>query len=91
MANKKIDGSMASSLMEAVEYLAKLEAEISHLRWRVCYYDDPANAFVISSQKARAHCRQIMRALDGVEHRFVYGENNDKTNDEQERTIRSVK
>lgn len=91
MADRKIDGSMASALLDAVEHLAGLELEMQRLRWRVCYHDDPINANVILSQKAKTHCRKLMQALEKVEHRLVSGESDDRINAEQERAIRAVK
>lgn len=91
MADKKIDGSIVSAMMDAVEHLAKLEVEMERLRWRFCYYDDPANSYIV--RKLRAHSRKLMEALGQVEYRmsFEEGKQEQEQEQEQERAIRAVK
>jgi hypothetical protein len=88
MSDKKIDGGVADALLDAVEHLTHLEHDMRHLRWRICYHDDPANTFVFSAAQARAHCRKLMQALTSLEHR-LQDEKNEA--DEQGRAIRAVK
>jgi len=88
MSEKKIGGYTASALLDAVEHLAKVEKELGHLQWRLCFYDDPANSFANTAFKARAHSRDLLRALDRL-HTQLQIEKDEA--DDQGRAIRAVK
>jgi hypothetical protein len=65
MARKKIDGSVASYLMDAVEHMTSLEGQMREMRWRLCWRDDLR---VHAVQSAKKHCRGMLRDLEMVEH-----------------------
>ena len=88
MSDKKIDGSTANHLMDAVEHLAKLELEMRQLKWRLCYHEDNSHYLVSTAMSARTHARKTMEALARVEYR-LQAELIEAT--EQGRAIRAVK
>ena len=85
MTRKKIDGSMAHDLIEAAGYLAKLEAEMKNIIWRVCYRDDISAHF----SSAKTNCRNLLRSLDGAERAMMVADAEEA--EANKSTIRQVK
>ena len=85
MTDKKINGPMAHSLIEAAEHLAKLNEVMRDIHWRICFRDDMYVHFSV----AKAHCRKLLDALNTSERRLI----DDMLDETEEKppTIRQVK
>jgi hypothetical protein len=65
MTNKRINGSMAAELADAVEHLAKLELAMRDLRRLLCYGDE--EVYYEPARLARQHCNKLIEALKSID------------------------
>jgi hypothetical protein len=71
--NKKIDGSLANYLADAVGHFARLECELAYLQWLLCYRDLSGDGRMV-----RKHCRNLLHAIEMVDHFIHEADGDDK-------------